>query len=290
MLNKFRELLTSIAASQADIQSRLASLERLSAQHAPIESSAKMALKTAGLCARSGANQFWNAEPTDTSYAPANALEIGSYLEKLERLNPKLFPIWYQLFENGRRSYFDQKEASCSTWNHEYALLFRDYVSIYGQGRTLDIGCGPHGDPVYLSGRLPGLVSAIEPLTLVKPASFEVVQGFCEFLPWPDKSFHTAISSTSLDHVLSLRCSLQEIQRVLVPGGRILVWLASIPGAEIYDESSAEQLDDYHLFHFCRTWCDEVFEQYFSIGDLTVLPVPGFDHVFYNLVNTKSGV
>lgn len=165
-------------------------------------------------------------------------------------------------------------------------MLFRDYVDAYGRGSMLDIGCGPHGDPVYFVGHPAASLCAIEPLPMEDAPRFSVVRAFCEFLPWADDSFDTVVIATSLDHVLSLKTALEEVRRVLKTGGKVLVWLGSLPGMKEYDEQNSVPLDDFHLFQFDEKWATPLFEKYFSVVDLSRFRAPiGCDwhHCFYCL-------
>lgn len=242
------------------------------------------ALLAAGLTARAERLRR-ERDHADIGEAHARHLPFEDALRRLEALNPRLYPIWSKLFENGARAYAEDHTGSCSHREHRYALLFGAYTEIYGHGRILDIGCGPRGLPSYLATRRPALVYGLEPLPLLEQPSFAVARGFNEFLPWDDAQFDTVVSGTSLDHVLSLEASLAEVSRVLKPDGRYLVWLASIAGAPAFDERSpdAQAIDDFHLFHFDRAWIEPIFERHFEIVDVTTLPQPGFDHVFYCL-------
>ena len=221
-----------------------------------------------------------------SSYQPAKAKDIDTYFEQLRALCPNSFDVWRKLFENGKNSYYAQREASCSHRDHWYAGLFGAYVDIHASGRLLDIGCGPHGLPSYLSHYDPTLVSGLEPLEASELTSFECVRGFNEFLPWPDGAFNTVVSGTSLDHVISLEQSLKEVKRVLSTNGRYLVWLASVPGASAYEANAidADGVDGFHMFHFDRKWIEPLFEKLFTIWDVTIINQPGFDHVFYCLL------
>ena len=241
------------------------------------------ALLSAGLQARHMRNAAEPATPP-SNYAPARPQSLETCLQQMKELAPSVFPIWHALFQNGARSYVEQREASCSHWGQHYARLFGAFVSVNAFGRLLDIGCGQHGLPSYLAGYPLELVSGLEPLPLTKPALFECAVGFNEFLPWPDGAFHTVVSGTSLDHVISLERSLEEIRRVLVPRGRFLVWLASIPGAWPFDPANPVAIDPYHLFHFDRAWIEPLLENHFTVSDCTIVPQPGFDHMFYCLV------
>ena len=226
-------------------------------------------------------------EPAPSSkFATAGSNSLEDDFERLEQLNPKLYPVWRQLLENFREDIEGAPaEGFFSHWDHKYTQLFIAYVKIHGRGHLLDVGCGTLGRPVYLAHAPAELVSGLDPLPASQSVDFERVQGFNEFLPWPDGAFDTVVNATSLDHVLSLERSLEETVRVLAPDGRFLLWISSVPDATAFDDKAGrfEALDRYHLFHFERKWLEPILEKYFSFRDITVIPQPGFDHVFYNL-------
>jgi SAM-dependent methyltransferase len=272
-----------IRANNAKLSEALSKLypENLSQWHSELTS---LALLTASLVAR--AQRLASERTFQIGEAPqARDVPFDRALVMLEGLNPKLFGVWTRLFENGARSYVEEPVCSCSHREHHYARLFGGYVEIYGCGRILDVGCGPYGMPAYLATRNPKLVWGLEPLPMSVEPGFTVLRGFNEFLPWEDGQFDTVVSGTSLDHVLSLEASLAEVRRVLRPNGRYLVWLASVPGSAPFNEDAEkfEPIDQFHLFHFDRVWIEPIFERYFNIADATVIPQPGFDHVFYCL-------
>ena len=210
--------------------------------------------------------------------------------EKLASLEPTVFPIWKKLHENEEACYVGDVEHSCSHWDHKYARLFGAFVSLFAHGRLLDIGCGTVGRPAYLAHYPANLISGLDPRPSQVAVDFQYAQGFNEFLPWKDETFQVAVSGTSLDHVLSLERSLEEVQRVLRPGGMYLVWLASIPGSKPYDPRAEdfEPVDRFHLFHFDRKWIEPIFAKYFSIEEVCVIWQPGFDHVFYKLAKKPT--
>lgn len=245
-------------------------------------------LMLAGLTARSARLQA-EATMIVPAFKPASGLPFEEALHRLEQVNPELYAVWRPLFENGAKSYVEERLGSCSHREHKYALLFGAYLEVYGHGRILDIGCGPYHLPSYLTTRNPAMLCGLEPLPMLEPAAFEVVRGFNEFLPWGDAQFDVVVSGTSLDHVMSLDLALQEVKRVLKHGGKYIVWLASVPGAEPFNEKSMNftSIDKFHLFHFNRTWIEPLFEQYFYIDDITILPEYSFDHVFYCMTPRK---
>jgi SAM-dependent methyltransferase len=267
------------SSQQSAIEQQLTDLKQQITENAQSEA---MLLKVAGLAARSARLQA-EANITVPNFKPARPHSFDESLRRLEALNPTLFPVWRELFENGAKSYVEERLGSCSHREHEYARLFGAYLEIYGHGRILDIGCGPYRLPSYLAARKAGMICGVEPLPMIEPAAFEIVRGFNEFLPWDEAQFDTVVSGTSLDHVMSLDVSLQEVRRVLKTKGKYIVWLASIPGAAPFNELSSDfkAIDSFHLFHFDRKWAEPLFEKYFCIDDITIVPQVGFDHVFY---------
>lgn len=223
-------------------------------------------------------------------YKRATPKSFGEYEGDLEGLYPKIYPIYKVLFENGKRAYESTVEGNFSNWNSIYSNLFTKFVFRYIHGRVLDIGCGTDFKPTYLSGYPDSQISAIEPLELNYQPEFEVVRGFSEFLPWPDSSFGTVIAATSLDHVLNLEVSLNQIKRVLLPNGLFILWISSMPNAKAYNPANEnfKAEDEFHLFHFDSKWLDPLLgRNNFDIVDKTVIPQPGFDHVFYCLQSKK---
>lgn len=224
-------------------------------------------------------------EKNNSNYMPASPKNFTAYLDDLRQLNPRVFPLWRELFENGKRSYLELRDASCSMDDNIYVQAFHAFISLYSCGHILDIGSGIYGLPAYLKGYPKELISGIEPLDLVEPADFEVVQGFAEFMPWNNNSFATVLSGTSLDHVLCLDTALKEIHRVMCPNGRFLVWLGAVHGAKPFDPHAEplKAIDDFHLFHFDAPWFEETIHPLFSIQEKIVFPTVSFDHVFYCL-------
>ena len=236
-----------------------------------------------------------NAKTAGGSRNVATSIEpIEQAFARLKELEPRIYPVWLRLFENGLAEYRESTEeesASLSVWEHQYARVFGAYVGVFSSGRLLDIGSGAKRIPSYLAGYPTDLLSLLDPLEAEIAFPCEFARGFNEFLPWPDASFDTVISGTSLDHVLSLEKSLEEVVRVLRPGGHYVVWLASVPGSPPYEPNAPEfePPDRFHLFHFDRAWIEPLFARYFDFVDITVIAYAGFDHVFYCMRPKPNG-
>lgn len=217
--------------------------------------------------------------------APRPSGDMEHAFEALRGLNPVLYEDWRRLFENGAAAYAQTVEGNCSHRTHEFALLFGSFVDLYGRGQFLDVGCGPYDAPSYLDSWDRGQLSGLEPLPLLVKPSFQVARGFGEFIPWDDGSFDTVVSGASLDHVLSLDKTLEEIQRVLKPKGRFLLWIVSIDGSPEFDEKADgyKLIDDFHVFHFDRKWLEPRLDRRFRNIETRVLREGWYHHVFYCL-------
>jgi SAM-dependent methyltransferase len=226
----------------------------------------------------------WRADPKER-YKPACAQPFDSYLAQARRDFPGIFDMWRERLDATLVAFEQTKVGNVAHASDLYSRIFRDFVETHAIGRVLDVGCGVFGRPYYLGGYPAELISALEPLPMREPADFELVRGLGEYLPWPDGSFSTVVSATSLDHCLSLERSLAEMARVLSPDGRILLWIGSVPGAPKFepDRPDFTPSDQYHLFHFDKAWFEPLLDEEFELLDRIELKRPGYSHVVYNL-------
>jgi SAM-dependent methyltransferase len=226
----------------------------------------------------------WTAHSAER-YRPADATPFAQILAQAEREFSPIYPLWKQRLNATEEAFRKTKVGNAAHVGDPRSRLFRSLVEMYATGRILDIGCGVFGRPYYLLSYPAELISGLEPLASFETADFELVRGISEYLPWPDESFSTVISATSLDHCMSLDRSLAEIRRVLRPDGRLLLWIDSVPGAPQYKptDSSFEPADQYHLFHFDTAWFEELLTELFQIIDRTELKKREFNRVMYVL-------
>jgi SAM-dependent methyltransferase len=235
------------------------------------------------LRARTEAN--WIPHP-DERYAPAKAESFDRYLARAEQDFPEPYSQWRDRLGKTMQAFRETDVGNAAHAGDVYSRIFRSFVEIYAEGRILDVGCGVFGRPYYLESYPAGLISGLDPLLPVERPDFEFVRGISEYLPWPDSSFSSVVSATSLDHCLSLDRSLQEMTRVLRPGGKCLLWIASVPGAPKYDTESTDfpAADKFHLFHFDVLWFEPMLVQAFEIVDRIQLQKGGYSHVMYCLL------
>jgi SAM-dependent methyltransferase len=218
-------------------------------------------------------------------YKPAKSDQWNASLNRAKREFRAVYPLWEERLDAMLQA-FRQSKVGNAAWSGDvYSRVFRGFVDRYASGRVLDVGCGIFGRPYYLASYPSELVSGLDPLKPEREPDFELVRGISEYLPWPDASFSTAISATSLDHCLSLSRSLAELRRVLRPGGCFLLWIGSVPGAPKYEPDSLtyEPSDQFHLFHFDVSWLDPMLSNTFKIIDRIELHKVGYSHVMYCL-------
>ena len=193
------------------------------------------------------------------------SLEDQLYL--LERMIPKAYNLWKELFDNSIAAYSGCPTHSCSVLGHSVGTLFRFFVKPYLKGRVLDVGCGPQPVPLYLHDCPVGCIHGIDPVSDPQHHPFYFVKGLAEFLPWKDRQFETCIAATSLDHVFLLDKALREIHRVLCDDGVFLAWVAFVPNSKPYNpyERNVQKVDEFHLFHFDRGWFLDIIGDFFAV-------------------------
>jgi SAM-dependent methyltransferase len=218
-------------------------------------------------------------------YKPGKKSQWNKILEKAEREFGTVFPFWRARLGTMLQAFQKTKVGNAAWAGDVKSRVFHGFVNRYANGRILDVGCGIFGRPYYLSTYSSALISGLDPLEPEGALDFEFVRGISEYLPWPDDSFSTVISATSLDHCMSLDRSLSEVRRVLRPGGHFLLWIDSIPGAPAYEPDRSEFVpsDQFHLFHFDVVWFEPLLTKTFQIVDRIELRRTGYISVMYCL-------
>jgi ubiquinone/menaquinone biosynthesis C-methylase UbiE len=111
-----------------------------------------------------------------------------------------------------------------------------DLLQVQPADRVLDVGCGP-GVFVSLAAEraTAGLVCGVDPSTVmldqaaarnqaaVQAGRVELRQAGASALPYPDGSFTKVCSMHSMYFWPSVEAGLQELSRVLAPGGRLAI-------------------------------------------------------------------
>ncbi|NLD90454.1 MAG: class I SAM-dependent methyltransferase [Lentisphaerae bacterium] len=118
-----------------------------------------------------------------------------------------------------------------------YELIARDILARVPAGRVLDIGTGPArlllkiralAPAMHLTGVdvSPEMVARAREILAAAGVGeqIELVTANASHLPFPDGAFDAVISSGSLHHWKAPVASLNEIYRVLKPGGQALLY------------------------------------------------------------------
>lgn len=118
-------------------------------------------------------------------------------------------------------------------WEYPWAL---ERAALRPGERVLDVGSGRSIFPVYLADA--GLRVAALDLALDPRLSDDVewVEADMTAMPLPDRSFDAVFCISVIEHLPEERipAALQEIRRVLVPGGRLLLT------TDFYEDADAE--------------------------------------------------
>ena len=198
---------------------------------------------------------------------------IAGWRKHLRRWHPEGIPWPGSILYNviSRRRIFTQ----------HYQLVAQDLTNYCRRGRVLDVGTGPGWLLLALRRTIPeveatgvdisaAMVSvARENLARAGSAGIcEVRQGGADDLPFADDSFDAVVSTGSLHHWKEPVAGLNEVHRVLKPGGHALMYdLVSQLPAAVRSKAQAE-------FGALRTtllWLHSLEEPFYSPEDMAAL-------------------
>jgi SAM-dependent methyltransferase len=128
--------------------------------------------------------------------------------------------------------YWRRKQAQeTNLTNAHYAYFYTQYFGLgledYHGHRILDVGCGPRGSLEWATSAIEAV--GVDPLadryrTLqTRKQRMTYVNAYAEEMPFRDGYFDDVFCFNALDHTADFRAALNEIGRVLRPGGRLLL-------------------------------------------------------------------
>lgn len=127
---------------------------------------------------------------------------------------------WYWI-----KQYWKNRNLPNSHYEHFYTKSFGLDSSDYKDKSIIDIGSGPR-DPLQWATMTKRRV-LIDPLNwiyrLLKTPSSYAVTANAENIPFPNESFDLVTCFNSLDHVDNISSVAKELQRILKPGGKLLI-------------------------------------------------------------------
>ena len=140
----------------------------------------------------------------------------------------KIYPLYKVLNNNGYLSYQFLPEASLSLIGRKDVDNFKNYIEFHiSSGMILDVGCGVLELPAYLDfeDKSKYKLFGIDPID-DRSFSGMRITGCGEFMPFEDNQFDAVIFATSLDHVCSLKKTINESNRILSKNGKVLIWMS----------------------------------------------------------------
>jgi ubiquinone/menaquinone biosynthesis C-methylase UbiE len=164
-----------------------------------------------------------------------------------------------------RRQYFDEAYKGSIPENYERffvpaigAPVAHDLIRVaaLGQGeRVLDVACGTGvvtrlaAQKVSASGSVAGLDVNAGMLAVARAATppgmtIDWHEASAEAMPLPDASFDVVLCQMGLQFMPDKRAALSEMQRVLAPGGRLVLNMPgpTPPGFETFGEALARHI------------------------------------------------
>lgn len=129
-----------------------------------------------------------------------------------------------------------------------------DYELFEGKS-VLEVGCGPIGI-IFELGNAKSR-AGLEPMDLEDLVSDRtkrsiVRKGIGEEIPFEDHSFDIVVSFNALDHSANPAKVVQEINRVLRPGGEFLLWIYILRKQYKLLQGFLNRIDSPHPYHFTR--------------------------------------
>jgi SAM-dependent methyltransferase len=106
-------------------------------------------------------------------------------------------------------------------------------------GRLLDLACGAarHAPELHRRGwkiialePSPAMIAKARQNALETNTPFELVRGIGEFLPFQNGSFERVLCQSSLDHFANPSAGMEEIARVVKPGGHAIIGIVNYGG------------------------------------------------------------
>ncbi len=178
--------------------------------------------------------------------------------------------------------FYDRKYRKGEEKIHDYKIKLLEYLP-NRKTKVLDVGCGSG----YFSKKVKERGNEVSGVDISKEAIKKLrargIKGKAvdldEGLPYEDESFDVVWCTDLIEHVTSPKFLLEEINRILRPGGRLL--LSTCNSAYFI----------FRFLHFCGLTCSEIQHplhlHFFSKKSLTkVIEESGFEIIDYKGRNT----
>lgn len=169
----------------------------------------------------------------------------------------------------------------------------------------LDVGCGAGYSLMKAKNQLNCDIKGIDPepgahgvgrYTSEEWKSLPIIQGSAENLPYEDNSFDVVYSSHVLEHVTSEQQALDEMKRVLKPGGVLIIGMPTAAMSWVALLSAWLFTTHINIYHFIRSLGQKTaFKNFIRIFIPTSHSFPrakyiGYDLTHYRITNWKKTV
>jgi ubiquinone/menaquinone biosynthesis C-methylase UbiE len=169
----------------------------------------------------------------------------------------------------------------------------------------LDVGCGAGYSLMKAKNQLNCDIKGIDPepgahgvgrYTSEEWKSLPIIQGSAENLPYEDNSFDVVYSSHVLEHVNSEQQALDEMKRVLKPGGVLIIGMPTAAMSWVALLSAWLFTTHINIYHFIRSLGKKTaFKNFIRIFITTSHSFPrakysGYDLIHYCITNWKKTV
>ena len=203
----------------------------------------------------------WKVQEIPFDYMPR---EHGSSTARTFRLGRAYLraylPLWKLRNSVAAADYDDRAYDSVIPlqryWQRERYRIATELMA--GEGAVLDVGCGSSRIIQSLPQGSVALDILIRKLRYAKKTRVPVVQGSGFGLPFPDASFSCVLSSQVIEHVPKESPMIDELCRVLAPGGRLILGTPDYARREwvylekVYGKVAPGGYADEHIAHYTR--------------------------------------
>lgn len=212
----------------------------------------------------------WQVQEIPFVYLPREDGASTARLGRVGRAYLRTFwPLWKLRNSIGAADYddraYDSRIPLQRFWQRRRQELVSDLFA--GQGPVLDVGCGSSRIIATLPEGSVALDILARKVRYARKFSVPVVRGSGLGLPFPDDSFSCVLSSQVIEYVPKASPMIDELCRVLKPGGRLILGTPDYSRWEwrylekIYAKVTSGGYADEEIAHYTRHELLRMFDQ-----------------------------
>ena len=177
--------------------------------------------------------------------------------------------------------------------NTETRLMIKKHVEIGAP--ILDAGIGL-GDLFSNLGEYDryGVDISLPFLKVAKSKRIKVSMSKLEELPYRDEFFDAVVSCDVIEHVLKLDCAVEQLIRILKPGGKLIVRVPNEENLESYLSNFQSQYSYIHVRHFSyqslRLYMEKCHKLEYIDHKLICYQFKNFSQLKYTFPESKSNL